>query len=123
MASNAAKNKIDFNEMKRIVTVHLDEHETVVTTDVIAFLEHLFPDGTIEGDPGVWGVILADVVRHVAAAHHEMFTAVAEAKGAPPPEALELFVKRVREVMNADLDRPSTETSDFIYHALERGLN
>ena len=123
MASNAAKTKIDFNEMKRILTVCLDEHETVVTADVISFLEHLFPDGTIEGDPGVWGVVLADIVRHVAAAHHEMFTAVAEAKGTTPPESLELFVKRVREVMDTALDGPSTETSEFVYHTQERGLN
>lgn len=52
-------------------------------------------------DPGTWGVFLADVVRHVAEAVHEI-------DGKNPEETIAL----IRAEFNADLDTPPESAQD-----------
>jgi hypothetical protein len=49
-------------------------------------------------DVGAWGILLADVARHIA-------NGLAEARGLDKDESLE----RIRELFKAELDRPTDE--------------
>jgi L-cysteine desulfidase len=49
-------------------------------------------------EPGYWGILLADVARHVANAHHEM-------KGIASATTL----KKIRELFEAELDSPTDQ--------------
>ena len=55
-------------------------------------------------DLGNWGIMLADVARHVANARHEL-------DGADPAET----IRKIRALFDAELDSPTDEpTGDFI---------
>ena len=49
-------------------------------------------------DPSAWGILLADVARHVANAHQEM-------EGKDKASTL----KSIRQLFNAELDKPTDE--------------
>ena len=54
-------------------------------------------------DPAAWGLVLADLARHVANAHHE-------AEGLSVPETLQ----RIREGFEAEMDSPTdSPTGEF----------
>jgi len=75
----------DHTALPTIIDVRLDEQDTVVMVNVQQMFQNIFPEGAMDGDPGVWGVILCDVVRHVARAHREALVRISEAGGGPPP--------------------------------------
>ena len=55
-------------------------------------------------DPGHWGIMLADVARHVANATHDQ-------DGSDRMET----IQRIRELFDAELDAPTDEpTGDFV---------
>jgi len=89
----------DHTALPTIIDVRLDEQDTVVMVNVHQMFQNIFPDGAMDGDPGVWGVILCDVVRHVARAHREALVRISEAGGGPVPPPEEACVGRVMQVL------------------------
>jgi uncharacterized protein DUF5076 len=70
-------------ELARVWAAHGEQH---VTLDVEAW----------GNDAGNWGILLVDLARHVARAHHELY-------GTPEHDSL----TRIRELFDAEWERPT----------------
>ena len=74
------------------------------------YLDEVTKNGRIEGDPGPWGLLLIDAIRHIAEAHHEMLEGFAARGEGPVPPPLEKVLERIMEVLLAEHDKPTIET-------------
>ena len=107
----------DHTQYPTIIDVRLNGQDTVVMVDVQQMFRNIFPDGMTNGDPGVWGVILGDTVRHLARAHRQALVRLSEAGGGPVPPPEEAILDRLMQVMVDELhsdDLPGIESHTVV---------
>lgn len=95
----------DLTEHPSILDIRLEGERTVVIVQVQKMFESVFPEGATNGDPGVWGVILSDAVRHIARAHREALVRLSETGGGPMPPPEEACLDRLMQVLVDELNR------------------
>jgi hypothetical protein len=71
----------------------------------------MYPDGATNGDPGVWGIILADAVRHVVRAHHGALTRFSQKGLGPEPPNEEVLLNRLMGILVDEIQKPTAETT------------
>lgn len=100
----------DLSEDTAILHLHIDnDGNPVVIVNVMAMWQLIFKDEDegADTDPGMWGIILAQVTRHVASAHHKTFVTLCangDIEGPPPPK--EAILMRIEEVLIKELSDP-----------------
>jgi len=107
----------DHTKHPPILDVRLDGEKTVVIVDVQQMFRNIFPDGSTNGDPGVWGVILADTVRHLARAHRQALVRLSEGGGGPIPPPEEAILDRIMQILVDEMsseDLPKIESHTVV---------
>lgn len=90
----------------RVLEVGLKDKEVHVFVNVFSMFEQMSADGTTDGDPAVWGVILSDCVRHCARAHHQALSRMAQSHpGAPQPPPVQTIEDRIMNVFMKEMNR------------------
>lgn len=97
----------DLTNRPQILEVLLDEKNPVVVVDTHNLFQALYPEGKTNGDPAVWGAILADVVQHVARAHHEALQRFAKEGSGPEPPAEDVVLNRLMQVLVDEVQKPT----------------
>jgi len=114
----------DHTKHPTVIDVRLDGENTVVVVNVHQMLSSIFPDGQTDGDPGVWGVILCDVVRHVARAHRQTLARFSEKGGGPTPPPEEAVIGRIMQVLGDEMgsgDLPKIESHTIVKGSGSKG--
>jgi hypothetical protein len=107
----------DMTQHPSVLDVRLNGEKTVVVVNVQQMFENIFPDGRVDGDPGVWGIILSDTVRHLARAHRQALVRLSEAGNGPTPPPEEACVERLMQVLVDEMGRddlPKIDSSTVI---------
>jgi hypothetical protein len=99
----------DFASQPRILEILLEDNNPVVIVQPSRMFAGLFPDGRIDGDPGLWGIILADAVKHVVQAHHGALTRLSEHAGGPTPPPPEAILDRLMQVLVDEVKTPNRD--------------
>lgn len=102
--------EIDLETLPQPLKIYIQEGGSpVVVCNVQEFLNQTFPDGDdFNGDPGIWGILLCDVIRHVTNAHHQVLTVLAENGRGPVPPGREALLNRLMNVLVDELESGST---------------
>jgi len=93
----------DFVKRPSVLDVRMDGETTIVMVGVQEMLKNAYPDGVMNGDPGIWGVILSDTIRHIAQAHRGMLVHLSEQGSGPAPPALGACLERILSVLNEEM--------------------
>jgi hypothetical protein len=68
------------------------------------FFEAFYSDGETDGDPVLWGIVLADVFRHVAKAHRGVLQVFSDKGYGPPPPPEDDILRRILRVFVDEMD-------------------
>lgn len=98
----------DLTTLPRVLDIRMEGGSPVVIVSTQHMFESVFPDGATNGDPGVWGIILADAIQHVARAHREALCRFADQGKGPQPPPEEVVLSRLMQVLMDEVSKPST---------------
>jgi len=102
--SPTEEKSLDLTELPQILQVFIENQKPVVIVMVHEFFGALYPDGQTNGDPGVWGIIMTDVVRHIAKAHHEALTRLANEGLGPEPPSEKAVLNRLMQIFIDEME-------------------
>jgi len=108
--NNSLGKDLDMSKLSKLLEVYFEEgSNTVVSVHPQEFFAAIFPDGMTNGDPGAWGVILCDTIRHVARAHHQMMVRMLEATDHDPGDlpSEEMMRDRIMTVLVDEMRDPN----------------
>jgi hypothetical protein len=100
----------DLTSQPRIIEIFMEGQNPIVIVSVQNMFAALYPDGATNGDPGAWGIILADTVRHVVAAHRGALMRFSQKGLGPEPPSEEVILDRLMEILVDEVQKPSATT-------------
>lgn len=115
----------EYAHLPRLFELRVDGDKPVVVVDIHAFIEAVSEpvgdDGEIrfEGDPAPWGVYLADLVQHVADAHHRLLCELSEKLDGHPAPSLDGLRGRILQVLLSEISSPTEDHTSVLVSAKE----
>lgn len=105
----------NLTDAPRILEIILKKQNPIVIINVHAMFAEMFPEGETNGDPGIWGIVMADAIRHLVRAHHGALMGFAEKGLGPEAPGQELIMQRLMQVLNAEIEKPSAPITGATY--------
>lgn len=105
----------NLTDVPRVLEIIIREQSPIVIINVHAMFAEMFPDGETNGDPGIWGVIMADAIRHLARAHHGALMGFAEEGLGPEPPGQEHVLERLMQVLKDEIEKPTAPITGATY--------
>ena len=94
------------NNDKRIqlIEVSARDGKTAVTVHSGNFFDAFYSDSETDGDPVLWGIVLADVFRHVAKAHRGILQTWSDSGNGPTPPSEDDILRRILRVFVDEME-------------------
>jgi len=113
MADESLKDLLEnLTEENEVLRMHImEDSNPQFLVNVLSMWRNVFKDG-IDTDPGVWGVLMATALYHIAKAHHMALVHLHEQleieEGVPPEEVI---LMRIQETLVKEMGDPEFASS------------